>query len=160
VPATIRLQSLAGGRREGDTIVWLVEELKPGDERKFTLTGTPTQFVESAKLTGTATADGIPEQSTEAALEVLGMPAPRVEGGPWATAVEAGKKLVYTVRVLNQGSLAARGIALTVSGVGEPPILRPLHGTGPGVGRAEGASITFGKAPRVEPRQALTYLVE
>lgn len=160
VPATIRLQALAGGRREGDTVVWLVEELKPGDERKFTLTGTPTQFVESAKLTGTATADGMPEQSTEAALEVLGMPALRVEVVPPATAVEAGKKLVYTVRVLNQGSLAARGIALTVSGVGEPPILRPLHGTGPGVGRAEGASITFSKAPRVEPRQALTYLVE
>jgi hypothetical protein len=160
VPASIRLQSLDGGRREGDTIVWIVDELKPGDERKFTLTGTPTQLVPSDKFSGTVTADGIPEQRTEAALEVLGMPALRVEVVPPAPVVEAGKKVVYTIRVLNQGSLAARGIALSVSGVGEPPILRPLHGTGPGVGRADGAAVTFDKAPRVEPQQALTYLVE
>src|SRR5262249_8236919 len=91
VPVSIGLRSLGGGRREGDTIVWTVDELKPGDERKFKLTGTPTQLVESAKFTGTATADGIPEQRTEAALEVLGMPALRVEVVPPAAAVEAGK---------------------------------------------------------------------
>jgi uncharacterized membrane protein len=160
VPEVVRVQSMDGGRREGDTIVWLVDELKPGEERKFTLSCTPTQFVQSAKLTGTATAEGIAEQRTEAALEVLGMPALRLEVVPLAATVEAGKKVVYTIRVLNQGSLAARGINLSVSGVGEPPILRPLHGTGPGVGRADGTGITFDKAPRVDPRQALTYLVE
>jgi len=160
VPAVIRLQSLDGGRREGDTVHWIVDELKPGEERKFTLTGTPTQLVQAEKLIGAVTADGIREERTEAALEVLGMPALRLEVVPPATTVEAGKKVVYTVRVLNQGSLAARGVSLTVSGVGGSPILRPLHGTGPGVGRADGATITFGKAPRVEPRQALTYLVE
>jgi len=160
VPATVRLQSLDGGRAEGDTIVWLVEELKPGDERKFTLKGTPTQFVQSAKLTGTATAEGIPEQRTETTLEVLGMPALRLEVVPPASTIEVGKKVVYAIRVVNQGSLAARGIALTVSGAGEPPILRPLHGTGPGVGRVEGTEIRYDKAARVDPRQALTYLVE
>ena len=43
---------------------------------------------------------------------------------------------------------------------GEPPILRPLHGTGPGVGRAGGQGITFGKAERIAPRQTFTYFVE
>src|SRR5207245_8289813 len=125
VPSVVRLQSLDGGRREGDVIVWQVDELKPGDERKFTLTGTPTQLVQSAKLNGTATAEGIPEQRTEAALEVLGMPVLRLEVVPPAATVEAGKKVVYTVRVVNQGSLAACGVTVTVSGGDEAPILRP-----------------------------------
>src|SRR5207244_10644914 len=96
----------------------------------------------------------------EAAVEVLGMPALRVEVLPPAAPVEAGKKVVYTVRVVNHGSLAARGVAVSVSGVGDPPILRPIHGTGPGVGRADGQGLTFGKAERIDPRQTLTYQVE
>ena len=107
---------------------------------------------------GVASAEKVPEQRAESAFEVLGMPALRVEVAPPPGPVEVGGKAVYTIRVTNQGTLAARQVV--VSAELSAPVLRARYGTGPTLGRVQGGRVEFAPAERVEPGQVLTYQIE
>jgi uncharacterized repeat protein (TIGR01451 family) len=159
LPAEVNYQSATGNSRlTGDEVVWSVSDLRPGERRDIQLTATPVRAVPHTSLTGVATAEKVPEQRAESAFEVLGMAALRVEVLPPAGSVAVGGKPVYTIRVLNQGTLAARQVAVTA--VLPPPCLRPRFGTGPTVGRVEGGRVSFTPIERVEPGQTVVFRVE
>jgi hypothetical protein len=159
LPAEVNYQSVTGdGRLMGDEVVWMVGDLRPGERRDIQLTATPVRVVQRTTLTGVATAEKVSEQQAESAFEVLGMAALRVEVLPPAGSAAVGGKPVYTIRVLNQGTLAARQVAVTA--VLPPPCLRPRFGTGPTVGRIEGERVVFAPLERVEPGQMVVFRVE
>jgi uncharacterized repeat protein (TIGR01451 family) len=159
LPGEVSFRSATGnGRLTGGEVVWSVGDLRPGEQRDFQFSATPVQPTSQAAITGVAAADKLPEQRTEAAFEVLGMAALRVEILPPAGSVEVCGKPVYTVRVLNQGTLAARQVTLSVAL--SSLHLRPRFGTGPTVGRVEQDRVTFVPLEIVEPGQAVAYRVE
>ncbi|HEY1380821.1 MAG TPA: CARDB domain-containing protein [Gemmataceae bacterium] len=155
----LRFQSANGGGQfvAGD-VVWAVGELPPGERRDLQLTATPLTAASQASLAGVATADKVPEQRAEAAFEVMGMAVLRAEVVPPTEAVAARGKAVITVRVTNQGTLAARQVAVVA--VVPPPFLAPRFGTGPTVGRVRGERVEFAPAERIEPGQTVVFQVE
>src|SRR5205085_7312784 len=72
--------------------------------------------------------------------------------------VEVGGKAVYTVRVVNQGTLAARQVV--VAAVLPPPYFLPRFGTGPTIGQVQGERVEFAPLAQVEPGQTVVYRIE
>ena len=64
-------------------------------------------------MTAVASADGVPEQTSIAPVEVLGVSSVRVQIVPPGPTSPAKSKLLYRVVVRNAGTLAARNIAVT-----------------------------------------------
>jgi uncharacterized repeat protein (TIGR01451 family) len=147
-----------GGEFVANQVVWQVGALRPGERRNLQLTATPVQAATRVALVGVASAEKVPEQRAESAFEVLGMPALRVEVTPPSGAVEVNGKAVYAIRVTNQGTLAARQVAVTA--VLPPPFLQPHYCTGPTLGRVQGERVEFAPLERIEPGQAVVYQVE
>jgi len=112
----------------------------------------------ASEITATGAADGVPEQTSIAHVEVLGAPAVRVEiASPGATA-PLKTKVMYRIVVRNAGSLAARGVSVTAELT--PGILRPLAATGPTIGRVAGDRVKFEPLDRLEAKQDATFLLE
>jgi hypothetical protein len=159
LPRELGFRSATGnGQFTAGEVVWPVGDLRPGERRELQLTATPLSAATQATLAGTATADRVPEQRAEAAFEVMGMPVLRAEVVPPAEAVPVRGKGIVTIRVVNQGTLAARQVA--VATVAPPPFLAPLFGTGPTIGRRQGDRIEFAPVERIDPGQSVTFRVE
>jgi hypothetical protein len=65
---------------------------------------------------------------------------------------------VYAIRVVNQGTLAARQVL--VAAQLSSPHLQPRYGTGPTVGRVQNDRVEFAQLAQIEPGQAVVYRVE
>ena len=159
LPQELKFQTAtAGGRLIAGEVVWKIGALRAGERRELQLTATPVTGVGLATLTGSVSADKLPAQAAETSFEVMGMPALRAEIVPPADGVATGGQGVVTVRVANEGTLAARNV--TVAVVAPAPFLTPRFGGGPTVGRVHGERIEFAPVARIEPHQAVTFQVE
>lgn len=159
LPRELGFGSATGyGRFGAGEVVWPIGDLRPGERRDLQLTATPLTATAQSSLVGGATADRVPEQRAEAAFEAMGMPVLRAVVTPPAEAVAVRGKGVVTIRVTNQGTLAARQVA--VAAVASPQFLTPRFGTGPTVGRVQGERVEFAPVERIEPGQAVTFRVE
>jgi uncharacterized repeat protein (TIGR01451 family) len=159
LPPEIQCRSASDkGQYSAQQAVWTVGTLLPNEQKTYQVTAAAQSLTPKAEVTATATADGVPEQSSIAPLEVLGAPAVRVEiASPTATA-PLKNKIVYRIVVRNDGSLAARNVQ--VSAELTPNVLRPRAATGPTIGRVAGDHCTFDPLDRLEAKQSATFLVE
>jgi uncharacterized repeat protein (TIGR01451 family) len=159
LPPEIQCRSASDkGQYSAQQAVWTVGTLLPNEQKTYQVTAAAMTLTPKAEVTATATADGVPEQSSIAPLEVLGSPAVRVEiASPTATA-PLKNKIVYRVVVRNDGSLAARNVQVT--GEMTPNVLRPRAATGPTIGRVAGDRVTFDALDRLEAKQSATFLIE
>jgi hypothetical protein len=146
-----------GGQLVGGQVVWPIGSLRPRERRDLQLTLTPVRPSARVALVGTAAADKVPEQRAETVFEVQGMAALRIEVAPPAGPVEVGRKAVYTIRVLNQGTLAAKQIA--VSATLQPAVL-PRFATGPTLNQLQGERVDFAPLGQIEAGQAVEYRIE
>jgi uncharacterized repeat protein (TIGR01451 family) len=138
--------------------IWTVGSLLPNEQKVYQVTAAALKLTPASEITATGAADGVPEQTSIAHVEVLGAPAVRVEiASPGATA-PLKTKVMYRIVVLNAGSLAARGISVTAELT--PGILRPLAATGPTIGRVAADRVTFEPLDRLEAKQDATFLLE
>jgi uncharacterized repeat protein (TIGR01451 family) len=159
LPQELRFQSASGnGRFAAGEVAWTIGDLRPGERRELQVTATPVAGAGQATLTGLATADKVPAQSAELPFEVMGMPVLRADVVPPAGGIPAGGKGVVTVRVTNQGTLAARNVI--VAAVASAPNLAPRFGSGPTIGRVQGDRIEFAPVARIEPEQTVTFQIE
>jgi hypothetical protein len=79
----------------------------------------------------------------EAVIEILGVPALQLEVMESTDPVEVGRRLTYTVRVRNTGSLAG-----------------PLRASGPRTGRIDGQRVTYPPLDGVRPGEAALFTIE
>jgi uncharacterized repeat protein (TIGR01451 family) len=159
LPRELRFQSATGnGKLEAGEVVWTIGDLRPGERRELQVTAIPVAGAGQATLTGIAAADQVPAQTADVAFEVMGMPVLRTDVLAPPVGVPAGGKGVVTVRVTNQGTLAARNV--TVVAVAPQPFLTPRFGTGPTVGRVQGERVEFAPVTRIEPEQTVTFQIE
>jgi uncharacterized repeat protein (TIGR01451 family) len=159
LPTELGFRSATGGGRfaAGD-VVWQVGDLRAGERRELQFTGAPLSAIAQGVLTGSATADRVPEQRADATFEVMGMPVLRAEITPPTEPIPARGKGIVTIRIMNQGTLAARNV--TVAAITPAPFLTPMFGTGPTVGRKQNDRIDFAPLDRIEPGQSASFRVE
>jgi hypothetical protein len=137
-------------------IVWNFGTLEPGAERVLRYTATGVKPTTRGVLSGTLTAYPNIEQKSENSIEILGVPALKVEVAAGASPIEVGTRTSYSIRVTNAGSLAADGIEVTATA---SPELKPLGATGQVQGRVNGNQVSFGPINGLQPGQSVTLTV-
>ncbi len=102
------------GRQDKNSVRWLLGEAPPGKQAILTIELTAAREMEAA-VHVTARADrGVADQA-EVKTHFEGAAGLRVDIDKTEDPVEAGHVVVYTVRVLNRGSAAARNLQLSAT---------------------------------------------
>lgn len=138
-------------------IVWNLGTLAPGEERIVRYNAFGARPTTRGILSAIATAYPNVEQKFDNTIQVLGVPALRVEATSDFNPVEVGRTVNYTIRVVNQGTLAADNVE--VSATFPPALLRILAARGPQNGRVDKDKITFPPLNGLPPNQVATFSV-
>lgn len=137
-------------------ITWNVGPLSAGDERILRYSAVGARLTSKAVRTATATAFPNVEQRDENAVEVLGVPALRVEAMSDLNPVEVGRRVTYTIRVTNQGTLAMDQIGVIAD---IPKELRPLDALGARRGTINGQVVTYPVIESLPPGQTVVFII-
>jgi uncharacterized repeat protein (TIGR01451 family) len=156
-----------GGQPQGTDVVWNIGTLQPREQRAVALTTKCVQLSPKSLNVAIVTANpaGVnapPDAPTlraqdEAAVEIAGLPAFRLEVVDVDDPVEIGSRTQYHIDVTNQGSLPGTNVSIIAI---VPPEFRIVNTTGPGQPKIEGQKITFPPIDQVQPGQGLKYTVE
>jgi uncharacterized repeat protein (TIGR01451 family) len=142
------------GSRE---VVWNVGTLQPGEQKVLNLTTRCDGMIEKALNVAVATADPGLQVQAEAPIEILGLPAYRLEVVDIDDPVEVGKTTKYQIDVLNQGSLPGNQVQIVAI---IPPQMRVVSAQGPSAYRIEGQRVLFAPVDSLPAGQKLNYTVE
>lgn len=168
LPPEVRLKDAGGAKVGAGSVEWKLDALPAGDRRELKLTVEAAKLTDKATVAVVAQADatggdakpvGDPvEAKAEAAVAVIGAPAVVLELISPTAPVEVGKRATYTIRVRNQGTLAARNVVVAAFA---PEELRLTRGGGKADGRIEaGGKMAFPVLDELRPGEAATYTVE
>jgi hypothetical protein len=134
-------------------VVWNIDEMAPGEERVFTLTAyaaqPSTKALFTARLTGAPNID-VP---SETPIEILGIPALRVDVTADANPVQLGSRVTYTIRLTNQGTLPLDQVDVSAEA---SPVLRVLGGYAYQWVAPKGNRIIFPALRNLAPNQTIT----
>jgi hypothetical protein len=114
-------------------------------------------MVPQAVNRATATADPGVQASAEAAIEIRGLPAFRLEVVDLKDPVEVGGKTTYKIDVMNQGSLPGNQVEIHAIA---PPQMRVLNADGPTKPKVDGQRVAFPAVDGLQPKQTLHYSVD
>jgi uncharacterized repeat protein (TIGR01451 family) len=138
-------------------IVWNFGTLAPGDERIVRYNAFGARPTTRGTVLAVASAYPSVEQRLENSVEVLGVPALRVDVQSDVNPVQAGRMVNYTIRVSNQGTLAADNVEVSVAY--PPDKLRAYSARGAQAGRVENGKITFPALNGLPPNQFATFQI-
>jgi uncharacterized repeat protein (TIGR01451 family) len=138
-------------------IVWNFGNLGANDERMVKLTALGVRPTTRGVVSGVLTASPNLELKKENSIEVLGVPALRVETGSDSNPVDVGRQVVYTIRITNQGTLPADQIQVIAE---VPGLMKPLGGRGPQApATVSGNTVRFPPINNLPPNQVATLMV-
>jgi hypothetical protein len=137
-------------------IVWTLGKMNAGEERIVRYTALGNRLTTQGILSGLIQAYPSLEQKSENKIQVLGVPALRMEVSSDANPVEVGLRFAYTIRIINQGTLPANQIDVVATA---PAPLQALAAYGPQNGQINGQNITYPTIPSLQPGQAVTLTV-
>ena len=159
LPAELRYQSATQGGQPGTgDVLWRLGTLAPHEQRILQLTTVADKLAAAAAQVAEATADPGLRTQAEASLEIVGIPALRMEVVDEGDPVEVGKTVTYRIEITNTGSLPARKVEIKAV---IPAELRLVAGkaTGPSLATVTGANIAFAPVD-VEPQKTVRYMIE
>jgi uncharacterized repeat protein (TIGR01451 family) len=93
----------------------------------------------------------------EAALEIRGLPAYRLDVTKTADPVEVGGKVSYRVDVTNQGSLPGNQVEIVAV---VPAQMRVVNANGPTRAQIDGQRVVFPPVESLAPKQTVAYTIE
>jgi uncharacterized repeat protein (TIGR01451 family) len=167
LPPELKVTAADGGEVGAGSVEWKLDSLKAGEQKSFALSGEAVQLAAQAGVSVVVLGDAVSNGATvgapvegkaEAALAVIGAPALALQLTPPPGTVAAGKRVRYTVRVTNQGTVSAQKIDVTCFA---SPELKPVSGTGAGVGRIDGTGrIAFPTVEELQPGQSVSFAVD
>lgn len=167
LPPEVKVTGADSGTVGPGSVEWKLDALKAGEQKSFALSGEAVELAPQASVTVAVLGDAVSNGATvgapvkakaEAALAVIGTPALALELTAPAGVVEAGKRVRYSVRVTNQGTVSARKIDVTCFA---SPELKPVSGTGAGAGRIDGTGrIAFPTVEELRPGQSVSFAVD
>ncbi len=146
-----------GGQVVAGEVVWNLGDLKPREERSLQLTTRRLNLSKSAVQFVTATAEPGLRKDTQAALEIFGLPALRVEMVDRGDPAEVGKRVGYDIKITNQGTLPATDIE--VRGL-VPVEMKVIAANGPAQPIVQGQVVSFPKVASLEPGQTMAFTIE
>ncbi|MFN4260442.1 MAG: hypothetical protein ACK4RK_14200 [Gemmataceae bacterium] len=146
-----------GGTFTDGQVVWNLGTLQPEETKIVEVTTRCERMTPRALNVAVASADPGLQVQAEAAIEILGLPAFRLEVDDVDDPVAVGGRTSYQITVTNQGSLAGNGVRIVAQ---IPPQMRAINANGPTRATISGATVTFPPVDGLEPGQALTYIVE
>jgi uncharacterized repeat protein (TIGR01451 family) len=164
----VRIKSASDGGKVGAaSIEWKLPQLKPREQKTFTVSVETLKLSNRAPLSVAALADvvngaqliGDPVAAkAETAVAIIGTPALVLNLSTPPAAVEIGKRVTFKIQVKNQGTVAARGIEVTGFA---PAEFKAIRGTGPSEARIDGAgNISFPAVDELLPGATLSFTVE
>ncbi len=156
-PELVFVSATQQGQLAGDEVVWNVGTLQPREQRQLQVTTRCQNLARSAVQQALATADPGLRVDAQASLEILGIPALRLELGDQGDPVALGQRVTYTIDITNTGSLPANELELKAI---LPNELKLVRVQGPSAERVNGQEIVFGKVNDVKEGQALKYTIE
>jgi uncharacterized repeat protein (TIGR01451 family) len=145
-----------GGQVTAGEVAWNLGTLPPRERKVLQVTGRCLAATARTVNVATVTSDAGTQQA-EAALEIRGVPAYRLEVGDTTDPVQVGGRTSYRILVTNQGSLPGNGVEITAI---VPKELRVVNANGPSQSRVDGQRITFLPMNNVAPKTTLTYEVD
>lgn len=156
VPACTTFASAnADGKAAGNVVTWNVGKLEAGATRNFTLT---VQADEICIAKTDIAAEGVcaPKDTASAQTELVGIPAVLLEVTDDPDPIKIGDKVVYTIKVTNQGSAVDTNIRVKAT----LPKLTPLATSGPTQGSIAGNTVTFAALGSIAPKEVQTWTIE
>jgi uncharacterized repeat protein (TIGR01451 family) len=156
-PELVYEGSSAGSVFKDGEVVWTLDPIAPGAERIVQVTTRTAKAPGKLVHAVTATADPGARADAQAPLEILGIPALRLEVVDVGDPAEVGKQVTYHVQVKNTGNLPALQVEVQAF---VPPELQPLGGKGPTPIRVDGQVVTFGKVEALQPEQEASFTIE
>jgi uncharacterized repeat protein (TIGR01451 family) len=159
LPAELRFESATQGGQPGPgEVLWRLGTLGPREQRILQVTAVADKLTPAAVQVVEATADPGMRTQAQASLEIVGIPALRMEVIDEGDPVEVGKTVTYRIEITNTGSLPAKDVAIKAL---LPVELRfvPGKATGPSLPTINGQTITFAPID-VDPQKAVRYLIE
>ncbi len=148
-----------GGQFNASTneIGWNLSNLAPGEERVVKVTALGARPTTRGILSGVLTASPNIEVKKENTIEVLGVPALRIETTSDVNPIDVGRQVAYTIRITNQGTLPADQIQVVAE---VPGLMRPLGGRGlPQAATVSGNMVRFPTINNLAPNQVATLYV-
>jgi uncharacterized repeat protein (TIGR01451 family) len=153
-----------GGQPADGQVVWNLGTLQPRQERTVQVTTRALRIARQAMNVATVTADPALQERTELPIEILGLPAFRLEviDLPGSDPIEVNGRTSYKISVTNQGSLPGTGIEVVALA---PPQMRVLDARGPTQAKVEepkpeGQRIVFAPVESLAPGQSLNFSVD
>lgn len=155
-PSSTSIVSANGATVHGNTAVWRLKELKPGEKVTFNMTlttCTPGCFTNRVDVKNCQGCSACAEFTTR----WKGRPALNVQICDTEDPVCVGETTSYCITVVNQGSESDNNVVVTVR---FPDEIKPLSATGDSPGNVSGQVVTFAPFNNFGPRQTLKYRVD
>jgi uncharacterized repeat protein (TIGR01451 family) len=149
--------SMPVGSANNGEVTWVLGSLAPGAERIVQVTTRTSKTPGKTVHAVSATAEPNVKAEAQSPLDILGLPALRLEAVDIGDPAEIGKHVTYQVEVENTGNLPANQVEIVAF---IPPELQPLSGNGPTAARIDKQVVTFGKLEALQPRQKVLYSIE
>jgi len=141
------------GTRQGANIVWRLGTLEPGASKTLTADYRCNHI---NMIHNTATVTYCAEASATCALEVKGIPAILLECVDDPDPIEINSTVVYTIKVVNQGSAVGTNIVIECTLPAEEEY---VSSTGPTQAQTAGQKVTFAPLPSLAPKATATFKV-
>jgi uncharacterized repeat protein (TIGR01451 family) len=146
-----------GGQVVNGEVEWRIPVLQPKEQKSVRVTGKCDGMTREAVTTATASADPGLHADARASVEILGIPAYRLQVAANGDPVEVGKRLTYQITVTNTGSLPANKVEILAV---VPAELKLVTVSGPSKDTIKGQTVTFAPVNGVQPNQTVTYTIE
>ncbi len=156
-PELVFVSATQPGQLAAGEVVWNVGNLQPREQRLLQVTARCQGLTRSALHQALATADPGLRVEAQATVEILGIPALRLEMRDQEDPVELGKRVTYLIDVTNTGSLPANEVEIKAI---LPPELKLVRAKGPSAAQVNGQEIVFAKVSDVKEGQTLKYTIE
>lgn len=151
-PAQTKIVNAPGAQVTGNTAVWNVGALKPGENRELTLVVTTDQAGRWCNNATVTTAQGLTE-SAEACTVWKGISAVLVEVVDDPDPIQIGESTMYTIRVTNQGYADLTNLNTVAQFMRE---VTPVSSQG---GTVEGKTVKFPTVSRLGSKESVTYTI-
>lgn len=155
-PPQTRILDAPGAQVTGNSAVWVIPSLGPGETKQFqlALTATTPGTWENNVVVGTQ--EGLREGASAATLW-KGFAAILVETVDFNDPILVGEEEIYEIRVTNQGTKRDKNIKVVCQ---FPAEITPFDAKGITTGTVSGKTVTFEPYPVLEPKKTAIYKVK